>query len=226
MKPKTHPQKTRVGHPKKNRRKNLADLKIGHYTGKGGGQEEDSPCATRKKSFFGGGEAIVADAADFGAGDGHLDFAVAGDLFFELFVETGLEFADLAAAKAGDVDVVARAVGFVVVAIAAKVEEIEFVNETFFFEQVDGAVDGDEMDFGADFLGAVEDLINVEMLLGGVHDLEDDAALARETNAALTQRLLEMAGGDRDIDAFAAGDAMGWSGGHAARSLRGKFNMG
>jgi hypothetical protein len=175
-------------------------LKVGH--------------CTRKELFFGGGEAIVADAADFGAGDGDLDFAIAGDLFLELLVETGLEFADLAAAKAGDVDVVARAVGFVVVAIAAKVEEIELVDEAFFFEQVDGAVDGDEMDFGADFLGAIQDLIDVEMLFGGVHDLEDDAALAREANAALTQRLLEVAGRGGNVDAFAAGDAMGWSDGH------------
>ena len=166
------------------------------------------------------GEAFVADAADFGAGNGHLNATIAGDLLHEVLVETGLEFADLAAADAGDVDVVARAVRFVVVAIPAKVEEIELVDETFFFEEIDSAVDRDEMDFGTDFLGAVEDLINVEMLLGGVHDLEDDAALARETNAALTQRLLEMAGGGGDIDAFAAGDAMGWSGGHGTVALR------
>jgi hypothetical protein len=83
-------------------------------------------------------------------------------------------------------DVVAGAVGFVVVTIAAKVEKIELVDEAFFFEEVDGAIDGDEMDGGINFLGAGEDLIDVEMLLGGVHDFQDDAALAREANSLFT----------------------------------------
>ena len=160
--------------------------------------------------FFFCGETVVADAADFGAGDSDLDVAVAGDLFLELLVETGLEFADLAATEACDVDVVAGAVGFVVVTVAAEVEEVEFVDETFALEEVDGAVDRDKMNFGTDFLGAVEDLVNVEMLLGGIHDLEDDAALAGETDAALSQSLLEMAGGFGGVDAFSGRDAMRW----------------
>jgi hypothetical protein len=137
---------------------------------------------------------------------------------FELLVETGLEFADFAAAEAGDVDMVARAVGFVIVAITTEVEEIEFVDETFFFEQVDGAVDGDKMNFGADFLSAFEDLVDVEVLLGSVHDLENDAALAGEPDAALAESVLEMAGGFSGVDAFAAGDAMRWRWGHEAKS--------
>jgi hypothetical protein len=160
--------------------------------------------------FFVGGQAIVADAADFGAGDGDLDIAVLGDLLLELFIETGFEFADFAAAEAGDVDVITGAVSFVIVAIAAEVEEVKFVDETFFFEEVDGAVDGDEMDFGADFLGAFKDLIDVEVLLGGVHDLENHATLASEADAALAESVLEMAGGFSGVDAFAAGDAMSW----------------
>jgi hypothetical protein len=162
------------------------------------------------EGFFFGGEAVVADAADFGARDGDPDVAVGGDLLLELLVEAGFKFADFAAAEAGDVDVIAGAVGFVVMAIAAEVEEIELVDETFFFEEVDGAVDGDEMDFGADFLRAIEDLIDVEVLLGGVHDLEDDAALASEADAALAEGVLEMADGFGGVDAFAGGDAMGW----------------
>jgi len=137
-------------------------------------------------------------------------------LLFELFVQAGFEFANLAAAETRDMDVIARAVGFVIVAIAAKVEEIEFVDETFFFEEVDGAIDGDEMDFGADFLGALEDLVDVEMLLGGVHDLENDAALACEPNAPLAEGIAELARGCGGVDAFAAGDPARWSGGHRA----------
>ena len=118
------------------------------------------------------------------------------------------EFADLAAAQASYVDMVAGTVSFVVVAIAAKMEEIELVDEAFFFEQVDGAVNGDEVDFGADLLGTVEDLVDVEMGFGGVHDLKDDATLASEADAALAKSFLEMAGGLGGVDTFATGNAM------------------
>ncbi len=113
-------------------------------------------------------------------------------------------------------DVITRAVGFVIVAIAAKMEEIEFVDETFFFEEIDGAIDGDEMDFGADLLGALEDLVDVEMLLSGVHDLENDAALACEPNSPLAEGVAEVARGCGGVDAFTAGDPARWSGGHRA----------
>ncbi len=171
-----------------------------------------------KRSLVGGfffeGETVVADAADFGARDGDLHFEVAGDLLFELFVEAGFEFADFAAAEAGDVDVVARAVGFVVVAVAAEVEEVEFVDEAFFFEEVDGAVDGDEVNGGVHFLGARENLVDVEVLLGGVHDFEDDAALASEANSLFAKSFLQAAGGFGGVDAFAGRGAMCGRGSH------------
>jgi hypothetical protein len=153
--------------------------------------------------LFGGSEAVVADAAYFGAGDGDLHVEVAGDLFLELFVKTGFEFADLAATEAGDMDMVAWAVSFIIVAVAAKMEEVEFVDEAFLFEEIDGAVDGDEVDGGVHFLGAFEDLIDVEVLLSIVHDFEDDAALAGEANSLFAQGFLEVAGGFGGVDAFA-----------------------
>ena len=69
-----------------------------------------------------GGEAFGAVAADFGARDGDFHAEVAGDLLFQLFVETAFEFADFAAAQAGHVDVVAWAVALVIVAGAAESE--------------------------------------------------------------------------------------------------------
>jgi hypothetical protein len=164
---------------------------------------------SKGKLFLAGGQAVVADATYFGAGDRDLDVAIAGDLTFELLVETGFEFADLAAAETGDVDVIARAVGLVVMAIAAEVQEVEFVDQSLTLEEIDGAVDGDEVDVGIYFLGAIEDLVDVEVLFGGVHHLQDDAALAGETDPAFTESVLEMADGSGGIDAFAAGDAMG-----------------
>jgi len=143
-----------------------------------------------------------------------LHVEIAGDLFFQLFVEAGFELADFAAAEAGDVDVVARAMGFVVVAVAAEVEEIELVDEAFFLEEVDGAIDGDEVDGGVHFLGAFEDLIDVEVLLGGVHDFENDAALAGEANSLFAEGFLKASGGFSGVDAFAGGDAVCGRGGH------------
>jgi hypothetical protein len=131
-----------------------------------------------------------------------------------LFVKAGFEFANFAAAEAGYVDVVAGAVGFVVVAVAAEMEEVELVDEAFFFEEVYGAVDGDEVDGGVHFLGAFEDLIDVQVLLGVVHDFEDDAALAGEANSLFAEGFLEVAGGVGGVDAFARGDAMCGRGGH------------
>ena len=85
----------------------------------------------------------MADAADFGAGDGDLHFEVACDLLLELFIEARLEFTDFAATEASNVDVVAWAVGLVVMAITPEMEEIEFVDEAMFFEEIDGAVNSD-----------------------------------------------------------------------------------
>jgi hypothetical protein len=161
-----------------------------------------------------GGQAIVADAAHFGAGNGDFDVAVPRDLVLELFVKAGLEFANLAAAETGDVDVISRPMGFVIVTVATEMEKIEFVDEALALEKVDGAVDGNEMDVGIDLLGALEDLIDVEMLFGTVHDLEDDAALASKANAPLAQRLLEMARGVGGIDTLARRDAPSGGGGH------------
>lgn len=154
-----------------------------------------------------GFEASGAVAADFGAGDGDFHVEVAGDLVFELFIEAAFEFADLAAPQAGYVDVVAGPVAFVIVAVAAEVEQIKLVDEALFLEQVDGAVDRDEVHAGVDFLSAGEDLVDVEVLLGVVHDLKDDAALLGHAQTPLSEDLLQFAGGFGGIEAFPGGDA-------------------
>src|SRR5277367_4195067 len=86
--------------------------------------------------------AVGAEAAYFCAGYGDFDAAVAGDLGFQLLVEFAFELADFAAADAGDMDMVARAVAFVEVAIAAEMQEIEFVDEALTLEKIQRAIDG------------------------------------------------------------------------------------
>ena len=121
--------------------------------------------------------AVVADAAYFGAADGDFDPAVAGDLPFYFLVQFAFEFANFAAFHAGHMDVVARAVAFVVVAIAAQVQQVEFVDEALAFQQVERAIDGDAGDGRIDFLRAFQDFGGVEMAASGFHDLQQDAAL-------------------------------------------------
>src|SRR5271156_1847436 len=84
-------------------------------------------CATN--TGLAGFAAVGAEAAYFCAGYCDFDAAVAGDLGFQLLVEFAFEFADFAAADAGYVDVVAGAVAFVEVAVAAEVQEIELVDQ-------------------------------------------------------------------------------------------------
>ena len=116
---------------------------------------------------------------------------------------------------------VARAVGFVIVAITAQMEKVEFVDESLALEKVDSAVDGDEVNFGTNSLGAFENLVDIEMLLGGIHDLEDHAALAGDANAALAKGGLEMARWFGGVNAFAGRDTAGWRGGHEADASNG-----
>jgi hypothetical protein len=67
---------------------------------------------------------------------------------------------------------------------------------------------------GVNFLRAFEDLIHVEMLLGVVHDLQDDAALARHANPARGYGLLEPSCGLRGVEALGGGSAVGWTSCH------------
>ncbi|MFZ0039052.1 MAG: hypothetical protein WAK91_16620, partial [Candidatus Acidiferrales bacterium] len=74
----------------------------------------------KQESYQGLPAAFFADAADFGARYGDLDAAVFGNLLHESLVKFAFEFAYFAATEAGHVDVIARAVALVIVAIAAE----------------------------------------------------------------------------------------------------------
>ncbi len=124
-----------------------------------------------------------------------------------------LEFADGSAFQAGDVDVIARAVAFVEVLVAAQVEQVELVDQAVALQQIEGAVDGDAMDARVEFLRAIENGAGIEMALGVVHDLEENFSLAREADAALGEGFLQAAGALVGVDAFAGGDSM-CCGGH------------
>jgi len=111
---------------------------------------------------------------------------------------------------------VARAVAFVEMLVAAEVQEIEFVNQTIALEQIESTVNRDTMNAGIDFLRAFEDGARVQVAFRLVHDLEQDFSLAREAHAAFFESGLQAAGALVRVDAFTGGDSMGGCGGHVA----------
>jgi hypothetical protein len=147
--------------------------------------------------------AVGAEAAYFCPGYGDFDAAVAGNLALQLFVEFAFEFADFAAAHAGYVDVIARAVAFVEMAVPAEVEQVELVDQTVVLEEFERAIDGDAGDIGIDLLREREYFAGVQVLRGALHHLQDHTALARQTNAARAELPLQAAGRLVNVDTFA-----------------------
>jgi len=131
------------------------------------------------------------------------------DLFLQLFVQAALEFADFAATQAGDVDVVPRTVSFVVVPVAAEMQQIQLVDQTLFFKKINRAVNGNQVNARIDFLRSREDLIHVQMLLGSIHHLQDHAALTGHADTAGCHSLLKLAGCFRGIEALTGGNPVG-----------------
>jgi hypothetical protein len=127
-------------------------------------------------------------------------------LFLQLFVQAAFEFADFAATQAGDVDVIPRPVSFVVVPVAAKMQQIQLVDQALLFKKINRAVNSDEVHARIDFLRSLENLIHVQMLLGVIHHLQDDSALPGHANAAGSHSLLNPAGCLGGIEALTGGN--------------------
>jgi hypothetical protein len=157
--------------------------------------------------------ALFAIAADFRARGGDLDAAVFFDLFFQFFIQLRLKLADGSAFQAGNVYVIARAMAFVEVLVAAQVQEVELVDQAVAFEQVERAVDGHAMDARVQLLGAIENRSGVEVALGVVHDFEKNFSLARQAHASLGERLLQAARAIVGVNSLAGRDSM-CGGGH------------
>lgn len=147
--------------------------------------------------------AIFAEAADFRARDANFDVKIICNLRFQIFVKLRFKFTHFSATHAGDVDVVARAVAFVIVSMAAKMEKVQFVDEAVIFEQVHGAIDRDARDIGIDFLRAFENFFGVHVAWCAFEHFDEDHALPREANAAFSDLAREMAGRFVLVDAFA-----------------------
>ena len=123
--------------------------------------------------------AIRAETSYFGSRYGDFDATIVGNLALQFFVEFAFKLANLSTSHTRYMDMVARAMTLVEMAIAAKVKKVQFINQALALQQVDRAIHGDASDPGVDFLGAFEDFTRVQMAAGAFHYLQQDAALAR-----------------------------------------------
>jgi hypothetical protein len=158
--------------------------------------------------------AVRAEPTDFGPGNRNFEVAIEGDLFLQLFVELALEFANLATAYAGDMDVVAWAMAFVEMAVAAEMQQIEFVDQTELLEQFERTINGDPRDFGVKFLRTFENFSRIKVPGSTFDYLKQDTALARQTNATSTKFALEATRRFVNVDAFTGRDTMCGCGSH------------
>jgi hypothetical protein len=177
---------------------------------------EFETCGTRKEKRFlaqtrSGGESTAvgwslsagsAETADFGARNRDFEVAIEGNLLLQILIKLTFEFAYLAAANAGDMNMIARPMTLIKVSMTAEVKQVEFVNQAQLLEHFEGAIDGDARDGRIDFLGAGEDFVRVKMLRRALDHLQQGPALAREADPAGSEFALQAAQGLRGIDAF------------------------
>jgi hypothetical protein len=135
-----------------------------------------------------------------------------------LLEESAFHFPYFSATQAGDVNVIAQAVTFVIVLIAADVEEVKLVNQADALEHIDRAIDGDAVDVRVNFLRAFENCACIQMLVGAIHYLHENTALASQANFLGRERGLQAAGTLVSVDTFAAGDALSAMEGHGLTS--------
>ncbi len=102
-------------------------------------------------------------------------------------------------------DMLALRVTLVIVTVAADVQKIEFVNQAVALQQVNRAIHRDAMDFRVDFLRALQNGIGIQVTLRAFHHLQQDFALARQTNPFRFQLGLQSAGLFMGVNAFALG---------------------
>ena len=165
--------------------------------------------------------ALLAVAAYFGARHSDFDFAIFLDLFFQFFVELGFKLTHFSALQTRDVNVIAGAVAFVEMLVAAQVEQIEFVDQAVALQQIQRSVHRYAMHARIEFLRALQDRSRIQMALGIVHDFEQNFSLARQSHAAFLESGLQTARSFMRVDALSGGNSMCGSGHELVRKIRG-----
>ena len=111
----------------------------------------------------------------------------AGDLALNAVEQFALEFLHLAAAQAGHVHVVALGTPFVEMPFAFDMQQVQLVHQPLLLQKSERSIYGHAIDLGIDAHGLAQNLRGVEPLAGRLDDLQNDAALTRQADAAAEQ---------------------------------------
>ena len=92
--------------------------------------------------------------------------------------------------------------------MAAKMEQVQLIDQAQVLQKFKSAIDGDARDIRIDLLRPFENFPGVEMLRRAFHYLKHHATLACQANAPSAELALETAGRLMNIDTFTGGNAM------------------
>ena len=83
--------------------------------------------------------------------------------------------------------------GFVIVLVAFKVHEVQLIHQSGFFEELEGPIDGDPIDPRVLVAGHCIELLGIEVISRTVDEIQQNLALARQSDSSLLQRILDTA---------------------------------
>src|SRR5215831_13558245 len=92
---------------------------------------------------------------------------------------------------------------FVIVAMTAKMKQVQLVNQTVALQQVHGAVNRDARDVGINLLRTLENFLSVHVTRGAFENFYQNHTLTREANTSRLDLALQMARRLVLVDAFA-----------------------
>jgi len=109
-----------------------------------------------------------------------MKLALALDLSLESLEEIALKLCDLSAAQAGHMNVITLRSALVKVLLALHVHQIEFVDQAVALQQLQGAIDRYPIDPRVDLACVPENLCGIQVLLSGLHNAQNCAALVSQ----------------------------------------------
>jgi hypothetical protein len=127
--------------------------------------------------------ALGAVTANFEPADDDVEPALALDLSLEPVEQIAFEFRNFSASKAGHVDVIALWAAFVEVLLALHMHEVEFVNQTVAFQEIQRAIHSHAIDAWIEPPRLAKNLRGIQMLLRGFNHAENGPSLVRHSQA-------------------------------------------
>jgi hypothetical protein len=125
------------------------------------------------------GAALRAVSTNFKARNDDVESTVALNLPFQSIKEITFELGDLAATKTRHVNVISLRSSLIVVLLTLQMHQIQLIYKPVALEQIERAIDRNPIDLRIQSTCLAEDLAGVQMLLSGLDNTQNRAALAR-----------------------------------------------